>query len=63
MIPIFGSFVHCLTKTAYRLFAFWDKDSETLVVATHGFMKKLKKHPQKEIAKAKALRKEYFKNK
>ena len=50
-------------KTAYRLFAFWDKDSETLVVATHGFMKKTQKTPSKEIAKAKALRKEYFKNK
>lgn len=25
---------------AYRLFAFWDTESETLVVATHGFVKK-----------------------
>ena len=26
-------------KTAYRLFAFWDKDKETLVIATHGIIK------------------------
>ncbi len=31
---------------AYRLFAFWDKDEETLVVATHGLIKKLKKLPK-----------------
>lgn len=28
---------------AYRLFAFWDKDGETLVVATHGFRKSNRK--------------------
>ena len=48
-------------KTAYRLFAFWDKD--TLVIATHGIIKKTQKTPSKEIAKAEAIRKEYFKNK
>ena len=46
-------------KTAYRLFAFWDKDKETLVIA----IKKTQKTPSKEIAKAEAIRKEYFKNK
>ena len=50
-------------KTAYRLFAFWDKDEETLVIATHGIIKKTQKTPSKEIAKAEAIRKEYFKNK
>ena len=50
-------------KTAYRLFAFWDKDKETLVIATHGIIKKTQKTPSKEIAKAEAIRKEYFKNK
>ena len=45
-------------KTAYRLFAFWDKDKETLVIA-----KKTQKTPSKEIAKAEAIRREYFKNK
>lgn len=48
-------------KTAYRLFAFWDKDKETLVIATHGIIKKTQKTPSKEIAKAEAIRKEYFK--
>lgn len=50
-------------KTAYRLFAFWDTDAETLVIATHGIVKKTQKTPGKEIAKAEAIRKEYFKNK
>ena len=50
-------------KTAYRLFAFWDKDKETLVIATHGIIKKTQKTPNKEIAKAEAIRREYFKNK
>ena len=43
-------------KTAYRLFAFWDKDKETLVIATHGIVKKTQKTPSKEIAKAEAKR-------
>lgn len=50
-------------KTAYRLFAFWDKEKETLVIATHGIIKKTQKTPSKEIAKAETIRKEYFKNK
>ena len=48
---------------AYRLFAFWDTEEETLVIATHGIIKKTQKTPQKEIAKAEAIRKEYFNNK
>lgn len=47
----------------YRLFAFWDTDEETLVIATHGFIKKMQKTPQKEIAKAEAIRKIYFNKK
>lgn len=50
-------------KTAYRLFAFWDTEANTLVVATHGIIKKTKKTPAKEILKAEAIRTEYFKNK
>ena len=50
-------------KTYYRLFAFWDKDVNTLVVATHGIIKKTQKTPQNEIAKAEGLRKKYFDNK
>ena len=44
----------------YRLFAFWDTEEETLVVATHGIIKKFWKIPGKEIAKAEKIRKEYF---
>lgn len=47
----------------YRLFAFWDKDRETLVVATHGLIKKTQKTPSSDIKRAKAIRKEYFENK
>ena len=47
----------------YRLLAFWDTEQDTLVVATHGFIKKTQKTPVKEIAKAEAMRKEYFNDK
>ncbi len=46
--------------TAYRLFAFWDNDRETLVIATHGIIKKTRKTPSKEIAKAESIMKHYF---
>lgn len=47
----------------YRLLAFWDKrkKKETLVVATHGIIKKVDKMPRKEITKANKIRTEYFK--
>ncbi len=46
----------------YRLLAFWDKTSskDTLVVATHGFIKKRSKVPDKEIEKAISIRIKYF---
>lgn len=47
----------------YRLFAFWDNDAETLVIATHGIIKKSQKTPVKEIEKAEAIRCEYFNDK
>lgn len=47
----------------YRLLAFWDTDAETLVIATHGFVKKTQKTPSKEISKAEAIRKLYFNSK
>lgn len=48
-----------------RLLAFWDKtdNHETLVVATHGFIKKADKVPANEIDRANRLRKEYFEGK
>lgn len=50
---------------AYRLFSFWDKSEgkETLVVATHGILKKTQKTPPKEIKKAEEIRKQYLENK
>lgn len=47
----------------YRLLAFWDTDAETLVIATHGFVKKTQNTPSKEINKAEAIRKLYFNSK
>lgn len=47
----------------YRLLAFWDETEKRLVVATHGFVKKMWKVPSKEIARAEALRKKYYESK
>jgi phage-related protein len=45
------------------LLAFWDKrdKSETLVIATHGFIKKTQKTPKDEIKKARQIMELYFK--
>ena len=45
---------------AYRLFAFWDTDTQTLLVATHGIIKKKQKIPKREIARAEAIMRQYF---
>ncbi len=51
-------------RTYYRLFAFWDKsDKETLVVATHGLIKKTDRTPITDIERANYLRIKYFKEK
>jgi phage-related protein len=49
----------------YRLLAFWDKtnSTETLVISTHGFVKKQSKVPENEISKAETQRKKYFQDK
>ncbi|HRE52116.1 MAG TPA: type II toxin-antitoxin system RelE/ParE family toxin [Flavitalea sp.] len=46
----------------YRLLAFWDKTQpeDTLVLATHGIIKKTDKMPSKEIEKANEIRKQYL---
>jgi hypothetical protein len=48
-----------------RLLAFWDKtnDKETLVFATHGFIKKVDKVAANEIERAINIRENYFHNK
>ena len=52
-------------KTHYRLFAFWSKTerTETLVISTHGIIKKSNRTPKSEIEKAEAIRKLYFERK
>ena len=49
----------------YRLLAFWDKTekSNTLVISTHGFIKKKSKVPDSEIQKAIQIRNKYFNEK
>jgi phage-related protein len=49
----------------YRLLAFWDKTSttETLVISTHGFVKKRSKVPEQEIKKAIQNKSKYFEDK
>ena len=48
-----------------RLLAFWDKSDkkETLVIATHGFIKKVDKVSGDEIERAERIRDKYFNNK
>ncbi len=48
-------------KRAYRLFAFWDETEKSLIIATHGIIKKTDKIPKKEIKKAKQLKAKYLK--
>ncbi len=54
-----------VNKTYYRLLSFWDKTDKqnTLVICTHGFIKKTQKTPQSEIDKAERLMNQYFSDK
>ncbi|MDE5843423.1 MAG: type II toxin-antitoxin system RelE/ParE family toxin [Muribaculaceae bacterium] len=47
----------------YRLLSFWDKETNALIIATHGFVKKTWKVPQKEIDRAEAFRTLYYDSK
>lgn len=51
--------------THYRLFAFWDKvgNAETVVISTHGLIKKTDKTPVADLEKAERMRKFYFEQK
>jgi len=48
-----------------RFLAFWDKSNnkDTLVLATHGFIKKMDKVHKNEIERAERIRIIYFENK
>lgn len=45
---------------SYRLFAFWDKRTRAMVVATHGLIKKTQKTPPQEIRHAEDIMKKYY---
>lgn len=47
----------------YRLFSFWDTETDTLIIATHGIIKKTQKTPKKEIEKAETIKRVYFNKK
>jgi len=52
-------------KQHLRLFAFWDKSNSvnTIVIATHGIIKKTGKTPKEEIGRAEDLRVKFFNEK
>jgi phage-related protein len=52
-------------KTHYRLFAFWDKRDkvDTVVISTHGLIKKTARTPQGDLDKAEKFRQLYFEQK
>ena len=52
-------------KSYYRLFAFWDKTNkeDTVVISTHGMIKKTDKIPKNEIEKAERLKEKYYNEK
>jgi phage-related protein len=52
-------------KNYFRLFTFWDKSEkiDTVVISTHGIIKKTDKVPKSEIEKAERIRKVYFERK
>ena len=50
-------------QTCYRLFAFWDKTNNTVVLTTHGLIKKTGKTPKIDIERAERIRLQYYNQK
>jgi phage-related protein len=52
-------------KTYYRLFAFWEKSGgkNTVVISTHGLIKKTARIPKSDLEKAARIRNEYLSQK
>ncbi|MCJ8497029.1 type II toxin-antitoxin system RelE/ParE family toxin [Chryseobacterium salipaludis] len=52
-------------KSYFRLFAFWDKTTkeDSVVICTHGFIKKTDKISKNDLQRAEDLRRKYFKSK
>lgn len=61
----YGNSEPLYNKQYIRLFAFWDKSDkkDTIVISTHGLIKKTEKIPKGEMEKAEILRQKYFNNK
>lgn len=61
----FGSSELNTTKLTSDFFAFWNKTDkeDTIVISTHGIIKKTDKIPKKEIEKAERIRQQYFNEK
>ena len=51
------------SNNQYRMLAFWDRreSNNTLIICSHGFIKRTKKVPEKAIIRAKRSRYKYFK--
>jgi phage-related protein len=47
-------------NVTFRFYSFWCKKENSLVIATHGIMKKTRKAPKKEIDKAEQIMKRYY---
>jgi len=49
-------------KNHYRFFAFWDKTKKenTVVISTHGIIKKTNKTPMVEIERAEHLKQQFY---
>ena len=62
-----GIFEFCVDENGkfYRLFTFWDTEypEETLIIGTHGLIKKSNKTPKEDIRKAEQIKREYFEEK
>ena len=52
-------------KTQFRIFAFWDKSQgqQTLILSTHGLIKKTDRTPKTDLEKAERIREQYFEQK
>ena len=46
----------------FRIFAFWDKTRKSMVLGTHGLVKKTQKVPPQEIKHAEQVMKRYYAN-
>jgi len=49
-------------KQQIRLLAFWDPNLKSLIICTHGFVKKKQKTPKSEINKALEFKRKYLKH-